>query len=141
MELTINPGKQRKAVYEADVRLLGVLMNGHLSKELRTKYKRRSVPIRVGDTVKIIRGDYKGKAGNVNQVDRKRNKVFIQGVMRKKTDGKEAFLAFRPSNLLITGVDAKDKKRFKVRGKAKEESKTEKTIIKSTETKSMKGKE
>ncbi len=113
MNGTINPGKQRKAVYEADLRLQGSNMAAHLSKDLRTKYAVRSIPLRVGDTVKVMRGDYVGKTGNVNQVDRKRNKVYIQGVMRKKTDGKEAFLAFRPSNIMITAVDAKDKKRFK----------------------------
>lgn len=113
MNGTINPGKQRKAVYEADLRLQGSNMAAHLSKDLRTKYAVRSIPVRVGDTVKVMRGDYVGKTGNVNQVDRKRNKVYIQGVMRKKTDGKEAFLAFRPSNIMITAVDAKDKKRFK----------------------------
>lgn len=113
MNGTINPGKQRKAVYEADLRLQGSNMSAHLSKELRTKYGTRSVPVRVGDTVTVMRGDYIGKSGNVNQVDRKRNKVYIQGLMRKKTDGKEAFLAFRPSNVMITTIDAKDKKRFK----------------------------
>lgn len=113
MNGTINPGKQRKAVYEADLRLQGTNMSAHLSKELRTKHSTRSTPVRVGDTVKVMRGDYVGKTGNINQVDRKRNKVYIQGVMRKKTDGKEAFLAFRPSNLLITALTASDKKRFK----------------------------
>lgn len=113
MNGTINPGKQRKAVYEADLRLQGTNMAAHLSKDLQTKYGARSTPVRVGDTVKVMRGDYVGKTGNVNQVDRKRNKVYIQGVMRKKTDGKEAFLGFRPSNVMITSIDGKDKKRFK----------------------------
>jgi len=122
MNGTTNPGKQRKAVYEADLRLQGTNMAAHLSKDLRTKYNTRSIPLRVGDTVKVMRGDYEGKTGSVNQVDRKRNKVYIQGVMRKKTDGKEAFLAFRPSNIMITAVDAKDKKRFKKT--AKTEKKT-----------------
>lgn len=126
MNGTTNPGKQRKAVYEADLRLQGANMAAHLTKELRTKHHVRSAPVRVGDTVKVMRGDYVGKTGNVNQVDRKRNKVYIQGVMRKKTDGKEAFLAFRPSNIMITAVDAKDKKRFKKNSNttAKTEKKT-----------------
>ena len=95
-----------------------------------------------GDTVKVTRGDYAGKTGNVNQVDRKRNKVFIQGLMRKKTDGKEAFLAFRPSNLLITAVDTKDKKRFKARNAKKDEKKSgEKMNIERKEAKPTKGKE
>lgn len=116
-------------IYEASLTLQHTLMAGHLSKELRTKYSRRSAPIRVGDTVKVLRGDYKGKTGTINQVDRARNNVFIQGLMRKKADGKEAFLAFRPSNLLITAVDAKDKKRFKG---AKKETKETKTKVAAT---------
>ncbi|MBM3281828.1 MAG: 50S ribosomal protein L24 [Candidatus Diapherotrites archaeon] len=113
MNGTINPGKQRKAQYEADLRMQGKNMAAPLSKELRTKHGVRSLAVRVGDTVKVLRGDYLGKSGNVNQVDRKRNKVYIQGVMRKKTDGKEAFLGFRPSNVMIIGIDMKDKKRIK----------------------------
>ncbi|MEK6970073.1 MAG: 50S ribosomal protein L24 [archaeon] len=123
---THNPGKQRLKVYEADLVLQHTLMAGHLSKELRTKYARRGLPLRVGDTVKVVRGDYKGKAGSINQVDQARNNVFIQGLMRKKADGKEAFIAFRPSNLLITAVDAKDKKRFK---RMKKETKKESPAV------------
>lgn len=110
---TINPGKQRLANYEADLRGQRARMAVHLSKELRDKHSLRALPVRVGDTVKVVRGDYKGKSGNVNQVDVKRSKVFIQGLMRKKADGKEAFLAFMPSNLVITTLDVKDKKRMK----------------------------
>ena len=89
MNGTTNPGKQRKAVYEADLRLQGANMAAHLSKDLRTKYAVRSIPLRVGDTVKVMRGDYVGRTGNVNHVDRKRINVYIQGDMRKKKDGKE----------------------------------------------------
>lgn len=121
---THNPGKQRLKVYEADLTLQQKLMAGHLSKELQAKYSRRGLSVRVGDAVKVMRGDYKGKTGSINQVDRARNNVFITGLMRKKSDGKEAFIAFRPSNLLITAVDAKDKKRFK---QMKKETKTETT--------------
>ena len=110
---TNNPGKQRLEVYNADIVLRHTLMGAHLSKDLHTKYGKRSMPIRLGDTVKVMRGDYKGKTGTINQVDHQRNKVFVQGLMRKKTDGKEAFLAFRPSNLIITALETKDKKRFK----------------------------
>jgi large subunit ribosomal protein L24 len=116
------PGKQRIVVYQADSRLLGRLMGAHLSKELKKKYNQPTVPVRVGDNVKIMRGDHKGKTGKILEVDRKRNKVFIQGFSHKKTDGKEAFVSFRPSNLLVTGVESKDKLRFK---KAKVSTATE----------------
>ncbi|MFH0970620.1 MAG: 50S ribosomal protein L24 [Candidatus Diapherotrites archaeon] len=125
--VTRNPGKQRLAIYHADLRTQRKLMSASLAKELRSKYGKRTTTVRVGDTVKVTRGDYKGKTGNITQVDYARNKLFIQGIMRKKTDGKEAFIAFKPSNVLITGIETKDKKRFKRKGKeiptAKEDAK------------------
>ncbi|MDP2666751.1 MAG: 50S ribosomal protein L24 [Candidatus Diapherotrites archaeon] len=117
---SINPRKQRLIWYEADQRTHHRMMAAPLSKELRQKHKTRALPLRVGDTVKVARGDYKGKTGNVTQVDSKRNKVFLQGFTHKKTDGKEAFVGFKPSNLLVTGMDGKDKRRLShaKRGKA-----------------------
>ncbi len=133
---TINPGKNRQTVYNADIRQKRVLMAAHVGKDMRAKTGIRSLAVRVGDTVKIMRGDYKGKTGNINQVDHTRNKVFIQGIMRKKTDGKEAFIAFRPSNLMITGMESKDKTRMKkMTGKKEADTKTEtKTMKAETKT-------
>lgn len=130
-----HPGKQRMAVYQADNRTMGKLMGSHLSKELRKKYEQSTAPVRVGDNVKVMRGDHKGKNGKVTEVDRKRNKVFLQGFSHKKTDGKEAFVSFRPSNLLITGTETKDKKRFKKTQPA------EKKETETTKEKSDSGKE
>ncbi|MEK6820832.1 MAG: 50S ribosomal protein L24 [archaeon] len=122
-----NPAKQRLAIYEADIRQRKALMSVHLSKELHTKHGKRQTTVRVGDTVKILRGDYHGKTGTVQQVDHNRTKVFIQGIMHKKTDGKEAFIAFQPSNLMLTSVDTKDKKRFKKTTKETATKSNEKT--------------
>ncbi len=120
---TISPGKNRQTVYNADIRQKRILMAAHVSKDMRGKTGTRSLAVRVGDTVKIMRGDYKGKTGNINQVDHTRNKVFVAGIMRKKTDGKEAFIAFRPSNVLITGMESKDKTRIKKNAKKETETK------------------
>ncbi len=73
----------------------------HLSKDLREKYKRRSVSIRVGDKVKIMRGKYKGLIGAIVKVNRKKEQVFVENVKRKKADGKEVFVPIHPSKLLV----------------------------------------
>lgn len=111
MTNTINPGKQRLSRYNADIRTRQTRMAGHVAKDLRPKAG-SSLPIRVGDTVRILRGDYKKKTGAVIQVDAKRERVYIQGIQRKKADGKEAFIAFHPSKLMITGMESKDKTRL-----------------------------
>lgn len=114
-------------MYEADQRGLYANMATHLSKELRKTHKTRALPVRVGDTVKIARGDWKGKTGEITQVDYVRNKVFIKGITHKRVTGKEAFIAFRPSNLVITTLEGKEKRRT-TKGKIKNTKAETKTV-------------
>jgi len=62
-------------------------MSAHLSQNLRESYGIRSLPIRSGDTVRILRGDYKDYEGQVTRIDRKKYQVYIDGVTREKADG------------------------------------------------------
>lgn len=64
-------------------------MSSHLSKELKTKYDVRSIPVRKGDTVKVMRGTCKGREGKVQAVYRKRWALHIEKVTREKTNGKK----------------------------------------------------
>ena len=63
-------------------------MSCHLNKDLKTKYEVRSIPIRKGDTVKVLRGTYKGRDGKVITVYRKKWCVHIEKVTKEKTNGK-----------------------------------------------------
>jgi large subunit ribosomal protein L24 len=126
MTQTKNPGTQRLRVYEADQQARYAMMGSHLSKELRTAHKTRNLPIRVGDTAKVMRGDWKGKSGEVTQVDYVRNRVFVKGFTHKRATGKEAFIGFRPSNLMITALEGKEKRRT-VKGKAATKKQATKT--------------
>jgi large subunit ribosomal protein L26e len=63
-------------------------MSTHLSKDLRSKYNVRSIPIRKGDEVAIMRGFYKGKSGKVTTVYRKRWCVYIEKLTKDKHNGK-----------------------------------------------------
>ena len=132
-----NPGTQRLRMYEADQRGLYAHMATHLSKELRKTHRTRSLPTRVGDTVKVVRGDWKGKTGEITQVDYVRNKVFIKGITHKRITGKEAFIAFRPSNLVITTLEGKEKRRT-TKGKIKKTKTETKITAPKTETKTGK---
>ena len=107
------PRKQRKWRANAPLHAKQKLLNVHLAKELRTKYHKRSVTIRNGDTVKVMRGQYKGKTGKIDQVDIKRTKVIITGIEQSKKDGTKSFVPFEPSNILITELNLTDKKRVK----------------------------
>ena len=105
------PNKQRKYRSNAPLHIRGKFMHAHLSKELRDKYKKRSVRVRKGDSVKIVRGNFKGKVGKVERVDLKNLKIFVSGVDLTKSDGTKKQIPIDPSNVVLTELNIEDKKR------------------------------
>ncbi len=106
-----DPSKQRKKFMSAPLHRLTKLMSVHLSKELREKYNKRAVPVRKGDTVKVLRGEFRGIQGKVINVDRKRKRIFIENVTRKKVDGSTVNVPIHVSNVMITQLNLDDKYR------------------------------
>ncbi len=107
-----NPGKQRKYRAQAPLHVQGQFLRAHVAKALRQKVKSRSVRVRKGDTVKIMRGSFAGKTGKVESVNMKKQKVYITGIDRTKKDGGKALYPINASNLLVQDVDTTDKRRF-----------------------------
>jgi large subunit ribosomal protein L24 len=108
-----NPGKQRKYRAKAPLHIKGSFLHSRLSKDLEKTYKRRSLRVRKGDTVKITRGEFKKKTGKVNEVDLKRSKVFIDKVEITKKDGTKRMRPVDPSNIIIIDLNTEDKRRMK----------------------------
>ncbi len=115
------PRKQRLFRLRAPMHIRQNFVNAHISKELSAKLgiKRRSIEIRKGDTVKVMSGDNKGKAGKVAQVNLKTGKVLVEGVARKDAKSKEKLIPIYSSNLYITDLDLTDKARQAEVSKAK----------------------
>lgn len=106
--------KQRKYVANAPLHVKRKMLSCHLTKELRTKYARRSFPVKKGDTVKILNGEYKGKSGKIVSADANNGingKIAIEGIQKNKKDGSKVNVSFRASNLMITELDLSDNKR------------------------------
>ena len=57
--------KSRKAHYSAPSNIRRKILSCHLSKDLKTKYDVRAIPVRKGDTVKVMRGNFKDREGKV----------------------------------------------------------------------------
>ena len=110
---SIQTRKQRKYVYNAPNHIRHRLLNSNLSKELREKYSKRSIVIRKGDEVKILRGKFAGKTGKITNLNIKKNYVHIENQLIKKKDGTEVPIKFRPSNLVVLELFKDDDKRFK----------------------------
>ncbi len=93
-----------------------------LSDELRYKYGVKSLPVRVGDIVNVMRGDVKGLEGKVSRVDRKSYRVYVEGITRKKASGETVIIPIHYTNLRMVKLDTGDSWRKK-RLKALEEAK------------------
>jgi len=106
--------KQRKFRMNAPLHLRHKLLSSRLSKELKVKYKRRAIPLRKGDSVKVMIGKFKGKKGKISKVNLKRLKVAVEGLQIQKKDGTKINIYFQPSNLLIEELNTTDRKRLEI---------------------------
>jgi large subunit ribosomal protein L24 len=105
------PRKQRKWRANAPLHKRQKMVSAPLSKELKTKYKKKSIPVCKKDTVKITRGSQKGHSGEVLRVDLKTLKIYVSGLIAKKSDGKEKERPIDPSNVELTSISDEDKQR------------------------------
>lgn len=127
--VTSDRSKNRKRHFTAPSHIRRKLMSAPLSKELRTKYNVRRMPIRKDDEVQVcnnsyqlthvhpasqsnalvlflamqvVRGHYKSNTvGKVIQVYRKKFVVYIERIQREKTNGTNAPVGIHPSKVSI----------------------------------------
>jgi large subunit ribosomal protein L24 len=139
------PKKQRKRIHSLALHEKQKLFSAHLETGLRKILGRRALEIKKGDKVKVLRGSHKKKSGKVTAINRDKVQVFIEKLMRKKSDGTEILIPFRPSNLMLIELDKNDSRRAKgienapsvvekkkEQGKEGKESKEEKVSEKSS---------
>ncbi|MDD3042073.1 MAG: 50S ribosomal protein L24 [Methanosarcinaceae archaeon] len=105
------PRKQRKARYNAPLHQRQKYMGSRLSDELTKEYGTRTAAVVKGDTVKVMRGDFKGKEGKVQSVSLKDGTIAVDGVISTKVDGTEVARPIYPSNIMIMKLEMKDPRR------------------------------
>lgn len=102
LDVSSSRRKARKAHFTAPSSVRRKLMSAPLSKELREKYKIRSIPIRKDDEVVVARGSYKGREGKVSQVYRLKWAVQIEKVTKEKANGSSVPIKLDASKVVIT---------------------------------------
>jgi len=130
-----DPRKQRKRLYNAPAHLRHKLMAAPLTPELISSKGVKALPVRKGDTVRVMRGDHTGFEGKVNRVDLKRYRIFLEGLTREKVDGTNIFVSVHPSKVMIKNLKLDDKWRKGIveRKKELELPKKEKKVAKAAE--------
>ena len=104
-----DPRKQRKRLYTAPAHLRHKLMAAPLSPELAASKNAKALPVRKGDTVRVVRGDHVGFEGKVSRVDLKRYRIFLEGLTREKVDGTNIFVSVHPSKIMVKNLKLDDK--------------------------------
>lgn len=82
-----------------------------LSSELKETHGKRTVRPRVGDTVRIVRGEFKDIEGKVTSVDSSTGTVSVEGVTREKLKGGTSPVPIHSSNVVVTALVLTDKER------------------------------
>ena len=105
---------------------------------LRDEYHKRNARVIKGDTVKVLRGEYKNVEGKVEKVKTGRSTLFIEGIQREASKGGKVKVQIHSSNVMITSLNLQDKQRANVIRKIKSlsnEKKESKIKPKSRKTK------
>ena len=123
---SVQPRKQRKYRYNAPLHIKHRFLSAHLSAELRKKHGKRSIPVRKGDEVLIMRGSFAKKIGKVLSVDLRKSKIAIEGINRNKADGTKVNVYFNPSNVQIQTLNLEDSKRIESRSQKEDKKEIKK---------------
>jgi large subunit ribosomal protein L24 len=125
MVAVTKPGLQRKRLFQAPLHLRYKQFGAPLSPELKKSHGFNALPLRKGDTVKILRGDRKGTEGKVSKVDRKKYRISVEGLTREKVDGTAIPVLIHPSKVMIINLNMDDKWRRKLVDHKKAQAKGE----------------
>ncbi len=115
----MKPTKMRnKMIYRATFQTRSKQLGSALSKDLQKKYGKRSVRVNEGDSIKIVRGEFKGVDGKIGKISPQKNSVTIEGIKKEKTKGDKFDVYIHTSNLLVTSLNTENKWRIaKLEGK------------------------
>jgi len=132
---------RNRMIYQATAVVKSKQLSSHLSKELQKKYTKRSIRVIEGDTIRVLRGEFRGVTGKITKVSTQKNGVSVEGVKKEKLKGGNLDVFIHPSNLIVTDLNTEDKwRQNKLEGKKTKPVKEAKpkATAKSTEQKEAK---
>lgn len=100
---------RNRTMYLAPQHLISKQLAAPLSDELQEKYHKTSARVVEGDSVKVLRGEFKGIEGKVTNVSTVRRGVAIEGIKREKLKGGNVDIFIHPSKVMITALNLEDK--------------------------------
>ena len=109
---------RNRMLFQATLQTKSKQMGSALSKDLQKKYGKKSARVVEGDSVTILRGEFKGVDGKISKISTQKSSVAIDGVKKEKTKGDKFDVYIHTSNLVINSLNSDDKWRMaKLEGK------------------------
>ena len=106
-----SPRKQRRRVQNATNHERKNMLKCRLDEFLQEEYGLRSLVIKKGDLVRIMRGQFRDTEGKVTSVSYKKGLVYLDNTTITKADGKEAAVPIHPSNLMLVKLELDDERK------------------------------
>ncbi len=103
--------KQRKYRMNSALHQKRNFLAAPLAPDLKARYSTRNLTVREGDTVRVMKGEFRGVTGKINRVDVRKSVVYVDGAGRVRKDGTKSFFPLHTSSLMLTDVSVEDKKR------------------------------
>jgi large subunit ribosomal protein L24 len=112
-----SPRKQRRQVQQSSMHARKNHLNCRLDEFLQEEYGLRSLHVKKGDLVKIMRGQFRDTEGKVIRVDHKNMRVHLESATVTKSDGKEVNTPIHPSNLMLVKLELDNERKKLIEGK------------------------
>jgi len=112
-----SPRKQRRRVQNAAMHERKNILKCRLDEFLQEEYGLRSLVVKKGDLVRIMRGQFRDTEGKVTEISYKRGVVFLDNTTITKADGKEAAVPVHPSNLMLVKLELNDERKALIENK------------------------
>lgn len=96
------PRKQRSALQKVKNHQVSKLFTAPIDESLQEIYGIKRIPVRVGDSVRIIKGEFVGIEGKVTSMNKKTRKLIIEEATLQKQSGENYFVPISVSNIIIT---------------------------------------
>ncbi|MGQ4911412.1 MAG: 50S ribosomal protein L24 [Candidatus Thorarchaeota archaeon] len=106
-----SPRKQRRKIRNSPLHAKKALLKCRLDEFLQEEYGLRSLVVKRGDLVRIMRGQFRDTEGKVIRVDYGKSRVFLDSATVTKSDGKEINLPMHPSNLMLVKLEMDDERK------------------------------
>ncbi|HZB00376.1 MAG TPA: 50S ribosomal protein L24 [Nitrososphaera sp.] len=99
----INPKLIRLPKHQRD-KMVGAV----LEDSLRKQYGRKNIRVIKGDSVRVMRGEYKGVEGKVEKLNMEHATFHIEGIQREKIRGGQVKVPIHSSNVMVISLNLDD---------------------------------